>query len=95
MEDIQLKETPGTLSLRMFPSEKTSEGSPSDRNCVMGWGRVCGRKVFVTADDFSVRGGHADGGIQGKAAYGEVSSCSTRLATDRHFGVSVFRIWLN
>lgn len=39
----------------------------------MGWGRVNKRKVFVTADDFSVRGGHADGGIQGKAAYGEVS----------------------
>lgn len=38
----------------------------------MGWGRVRSRKVFVTADDFSVRGGHADGGIQGKAAYGEV-----------------------
>ena len=68
--------------------------SPSDRNCVIGWGRVCDRKVFVTADDFSVRGGHADGGIQGKAAYGEVNSCSIRFATDRHLGVS-FRIWLN
>lgn len=31
-----------------------------------------GRKVFITADDFSVRGGHADGGIQMKAPYGEV-----------------------
>jgi hypothetical protein len=38
----------------------------------MGFGKVHNRKVFVTADDFSVRGGHADGGIQGKAAYGEV-----------------------
>jgi len=55
---------------------------------------VCDRKVFVTADDFSVRGGHAAGGIQGKAAYGEVNSCSTRFATDRHLGV-YFRIWLN
>ena len=91
---MQLKETRGTLSLRMFPSEKKFEGSPSDRNCVMGWGRVCDRKVFVTADDFSVRGGHADGGIQGKAAYGEVNSCSIRFATDGHLGVS-FRIWLN
>ena len=41
-------------------------------NSVIGWGRVRGRKVFVTADDFSVRGGHADGGIAGKAPYGEV-----------------------
>lgn len=38
----------------------------------MGWGKVRNRKVFVTADDFSVRGGHADGGIQRKAGYGEV-----------------------
>lgn len=38
----------------------------------MGWGKIRNRKVFVTADDFSVRGGHADGGIQRKAGYGEV-----------------------
>ena len=38
-----------------------------------GFGKVHGRRVFVTADDFSVRGGHADGGIQAKAPYGEVS----------------------
>jgi hypothetical protein len=41
---------------------------------VIGFGRIRGRRVFVTADDFSVRGGHADGGISGKAAYGEVRS---------------------
>ncbi|KAI0634843.1 propionyl-CoA carboxylase [Trametes polyzona] len=40
-------------------------------NMIIGWGKINSRKVFVTADDFSVRGGHADGGIQGKAAYGE------------------------
>ncbi|KAF5368210.1 hypothetical protein D9615_010530 [Tricholomella constricta] len=40
-------------------------------NSVTGFGRINGRKVFVTADDFSVRGGHADGGIQMKAPYGE------------------------
>lgn len=44
----------------------------SHRNSVTGWGKVRGRKVFVTADDFSVRGGHADGGIGMKAPYGEV-----------------------
>lgn len=41
---------------------------------VLGWGKIDSRKVFVAADDFSVRGGHADGGIQGKAEYGEVCS---------------------
>jgi acetyl-CoA carboxylase carboxyltransferase component len=43
------------------------------RNSVTGWGKLDGRKVFVTADDFSVRGGHADGGIMNKPIYGEVS----------------------
>jgi len=32
--------------------------------------------VFVTADDFTVRGGHADGGIFWKAPYGEVINVS-------------------
>ncbi|KAF7975680.1 hypothetical protein HWV62_8783 [Athelia sp. TMB] len=41
-------------------------------NSVTGFGKVQGRRVFVTADDFSVRGGHADGGIQAKAPYGEI-----------------------
>ncbi|KAF9446436.1 propionyl-CoA carboxylase [Macrolepiota fuliginosa MF-IS2] len=53
------------------PSENGSPDGFTPANCVMGWGKIRDRKVFVTADDFSVRGGHADGGIQGKAAYGE------------------------
>lgn len=48
------------------------------RNQITGWGRLDGRKVLVTADDFSVRGGHADGGIQGKAAFAEVRVRSLR-----------------
>lgn len=44
------------------------------RNAITGFGCINGRRVFVTADDFSVRGGHADGGIQMKAPYGEVPS---------------------
>lgn len=40
-------------------------------NMVTGWGKLDGRKVFITADDFSVRGGHADGGITNKPIYGE------------------------
>lgn len=43
-------------------------------NIVTGWGKIEERRVFVTADDFSVRGGHSDGGVAGKVAYGEVRS---------------------
>ncbi|KDQ60050.1 hypothetical protein JAAARDRAFT_191472 [Jaapia argillacea MUCL 33604] len=62
----------GSVSGKPVVDEKTGEVvSFTPANIVIGWGKVAGRKVFVTADDFSVRGGHADGGIAGKAAYGE------------------------
>lgn len=48
---------------------------------IIGSGKVDGRKVYLTADDFSVRGGHADGGIQGKAAFGEVSMSRRSLSS--------------
>ncbi|EIW55545.1 propionyl-CoA carboxylase [Trametes versicolor FP-101664 SS1] len=48
-------------------------------NMVLGWGKIDSRKVFVAADDFSVRGGHADGGIQGKAAHGEALATQHRV----------------
>ncbi|PPR04777.1 hypothetical protein CVT24_007093 [Panaeolus cyanescens] len=48
-------------------------------NSVTGYGRVRGRKVFVTADDFSVRGGHADGGIFNKAPYGETLALKAKV----------------
>jgi acetyl/propionyl-CoA carboxylase alpha subunit/acetyl-CoA carboxylase carboxyltransferase component len=36
-------------------------------NHVGGWGRVAGRTTVVCADDFTSRGGHADGSIGGKS----------------------------
>lgn len=35
-------------------------------NNVQGFGRVGGRKVVFTADDFSIRAGHADGALMEK-----------------------------
>ncbi|KAI9069893.1 propionyl-CoA carboxylase [Trametes sanguinea] len=69
-------------SLTGKPVHDESSGGLKDfipANMVIGWGRVNARKVFVTADDFSVRGGHADGGIQGKAAYGEALATQHRV----------------
>ncbi|WP_423802415.1 acyl-CoA carboxylase subunit beta [Neobacillus sp. SAB-20_R2A] len=45
-------------------------------NFLLGTGRINGRKVVVGADDFTVRGGAADGAIRGKQVYAE------RLAHD-------------
>ena len=38
-------------------------------NHVGGWGKIAGRTAVVCADDFTSRGGHADGAIGGKAAH--------------------------
>ncbi|KAF4563719.1 Acyl-CoA Carboxylase Beta Subunit [Pleurotus pulmonarius] len=48
-------------------------------NAVIGSGRIRGRKICLTADDFSVRGGHADGGIGMKAVYGEMLARRNRV----------------
>ena len=45
-------------------------------NFILGTGRMNGRKVVVGGDDFTVRGGAADGAIRGKQLYAE------RLAHD-------------
>src|SRR5437660_8386949 len=38
-------------------------------NCLIGTGRVEGRKVVVSGDDFTVRGGAADASISAKQVY--------------------------
>ena len=40
-------------------------------NFILGSGRINGRKVVVGGDDFTVRGGAADGAIRGKQIYAE------------------------
>ncbi|KAF8639467.1 hypothetical protein AX17_001487 [Amanita inopinata Kibby_2008] len=70
----------GSITGQPTYDETTGElKSFTPANCITGWGRVQGRKVFVTADDFSVRGGHADGGIARKAPYGEIMARKARV----------------
>ncbi|MFI4976528.1 MAG: carboxyl transferase domain-containing protein [Caulobacterales bacterium] len=48
------------------------EGGVADftpANHVGGWGRIDGRRSVVCADDFTSRGGHADGAIGAKSGY--------------------------
>ncbi|HWF78506.1 MAG TPA: carboxyl transferase domain-containing protein, partial [Caulobacteraceae bacterium] len=46
---------------------RISDFTPS--NHIGGWGRVDGRTAIVCADDFTSRGGHADGAIGAKSFY--------------------------
>src|SRR5262249_24439214 len=38
-------------------------------NHIGGWGAIEGRRAIVCADDFTSRGGHADGAISSKSRY--------------------------
>lgn len=48
-------------------------------NSVQGFGKLRGRKILFTADDFSIRAGHADGAIGAKTLYIEDLALSLRL----------------
>jgi acetyl-CoA carboxylase carboxyltransferase component len=48
-------------------------------NYVVGTGRIEGRRVVAGGDDFTVRGGAADGSVAYKAGYGEVMARELRL----------------
>lgn len=48
-------------------------------NNVQGMGKLRGRKVLLTADDFSLRSGHADGASAGKTTYLEKLALALKL----------------
>ncbi|KAL4884086.1 carboxyl transferase [Aspergillus karnatakaensis] len=48
-------------------------------NNVQGFGKVRGRKVLLTADDFSIRSGHADGASAGKTNYLEKLALALKI----------------
>ncbi|KAI0418258.1 propionyl-CoA carboxylase-like protein [Xylaria grammica] len=48
-------------------------------NSVQGYGRLNGRKIVFTADDYALRAGHADGALLEKTLYIEKLALSLRL----------------
>lgn len=48
-------------------------------NNIQGTGKLRGRQVLLTADDFSIRGGHADGAIMEKTIYLEKMAIAMKL----------------
>ncbi|MEO8539505.1 MAG: carboxyl transferase domain-containing protein [bacterium] len=62
------------------------EGRISDftpANHVGGWGAIDGRTTVVCADDFTSRGGHADGAISAKSGYLDRLSIELRVPSVR------------
>lgn len=73
----------GTIDWKTSPGP---DGKPKDAikgftpsNNVQGFGTVGGRRVLFTADDFSLRAGHADGAIWAKTIYMERLCLDLRL----------------
>jgi acetyl/propionyl-CoA carboxylase alpha subunit/acetyl-CoA carboxylase carboxyltransferase component len=62
------------------------EGAVADftpANHVGGWGKIDGRAGIVCADDFTSRGGHADGAIGAKSGYLDRLSTELRIPSVR------------
>ena len=71
-EDLQ-KHEDGIETKKDVPAAFT----PS--NSVQGFGKLKGRKIFFTADDYSLRAGHADGALWEKTLYIEKLALSLRV----------------
>lgn len=59
--------------------KKEEPASYIPSNNVQGFGLLRGRKVLFTADDFSIRAGHADGALAEKSIYMEKLAVALRL----------------
>jgi len=69
----------GALTGKPTYDEQGRLVSITPSNFVLGLGRVDGRRVVVGGDDFTVRGGAADGSIGYKAGYGELMAHELHL----------------
>ena len=72
-------------SLAGFPSydEDGNISAFTPANHVGGWGRIDGRPAVVCADDFTSRGGHADGAIGAKSTHLDRLSLEMRTPSVR------------
>lgn len=69
----------GEVKWKMLPGNKEEPVSFIPSNNVQGFGTLRGRRVVFTADDFSLRAGHADGALMEKTIYMEKLAISLRL----------------
>ena len=63
------REVGGLAGRAHYEDGQLASFTPS--NFVMGRARIDGRPVVIAGDDFTVRGGAADGGVRGKQTYAE------------------------
>ncbi|RAR09196.1 propionyl-CoA carboxylase beta chain, mitochondrial precursor [Stemphylium lycopersici] len=69
----------GTVKWKQLGPVKEEPEDYVPSNNVQGFGRLRGRKVVFTADDFSIRAGHADGALMEKTIYMEKLAIALKL----------------
>ncbi|KAJ2982109.1 hypothetical protein NUW58_g6516 [Xylaria curta] len=86
LDENSLQEIGSVAGDVAWSKEKGEDGAETDAivgftpsNSVQGYGRLNGRKVLFTADDYTLRAGHADGGLIEKTLYVEKLALSLRL----------------
>lgn len=69
----------GTVEWKQLDALREEPKAFTPSNNVQGFGKLRGREVVFTADDFSLRAGHADGAIWAKTMYLEKLAVALKL----------------
>ncbi|KAF2472489.1 ClpP/crotonase [Lindgomyces ingoldianus] len=69
----------GTVTWKKLGPVKEEPVEYVPSNNVQGFGKLRGRKIVFTADDFSIRAGHADGALMDKTVYMEKLSIALQI----------------
>ncbi len=81
LDDGSFREVGSIAGFASYDGNGISEFTPA--NMVGGWGEIEGRTSIVCADDFTSRGGHADGAIAAKSGYLDRLSMEMRVPSIR------------
>ncbi|KAM0717933.1 hypothetical protein Q7P37_006265 [Cladosporium fusiforme] len=69
----------GSVEWKQLDARREEPVAFTPSNNVQGFGRLRGREVVLTADDFSLRAGHADGALAAKTMYLEKLAVALKL----------------
>lgn len=86
LDKDSLREVGSISGTVQWAKEKNEQGEDVDTikgfvpsNAIQGFGALNGRKILLTADDYSIRAGHADGALWEKTAYIEKLALELRI----------------
>ncbi|SMR53788.1 unnamed protein product [Zymoseptoria tritici ST99CH_1E4] len=69
----------GKVKWKQLGGEREEPEDYTPHNNVQGFGKLNGRQIVFTADDFSIRAGHQDGHLMAKTLYTEQLAISMKL----------------